>query len=584
MKNYTTEWDFSLIYKSEADFNEDIKSFKSLIEDVKKFEGKLTCEAGIIEYLKLTEKMMKIIYRLDFYVSLKVDKNNKDSKSLKNYGEIMNLITDYSVATAYVQPELATNSDEFLLSLKNNVKYKEYSRFFESIIKEKKHTISKDKEELMAGISNFTDYNEIFDRLSNNEIVFEDVIMRDGTVSKLNDSTYGMFIKNKDKDIRKQANEKLLKGYSNFNLTISQIYIDYLKKKDFTSKTYKYKSAFDSACFGAEIDEKVYFNLTTQIKKHLPDYQNYLKVKAKRMGVPTLLISDVSAPIGESDAFSYSYEEAVDLVLDTVSVLGENYKKVATNMFTGGVIDVYPKEGKQSGAYSSSAQTGHQFMLLNYNKTYNDVSTIAHELGHSMHSYFSEKSQPYFTQRYEIFVAEIASTVNEILLAKKMLSKVKTDEEKLFIVDSLLSEFCATVFRQTMFSDFEYYAHSEINQGKAISYEDLNNKYNDLLDEYFKDSVIRHSYSKYEWSRIPHFYRAFYVYKYATGFISAVSIANKIEKYGKDYVEKHYLKFLSAGSSLDPVSILKLADVDITSANPYNEAFEFFNGLVNLIR
>ena len=582
MAKYTTEWDFSLIYKSEKEILSDIDSFKKMTTEIKKFEGRLNNEEDIILYLKESEAMMKVIYRLDFYVSLKVDKNNKDSKSLKLYGDIMNLITEYSVATAFVQPEIAKNLDAFLESLRN--KYSDYARFFESVIREKKHTISKDKEELIAGIGNFSDFSEIYDRLTNNEIKFDDIVTDQGEHYTLNDSTYGLYIKNEDEDIRKQASQNLLRGYSKYNLTISQIYLDYLKKKDFISKTYNFKSTFDRACFGEEVDSEVYYNLIKTVRDNIPLYQRYLKTKAKTLKKEEFLISDIHAPIGDASGFKYNYDEAVNVVLDTVSILGEKYVSVAKKMFESGMVDVYPAEGKRSGAYSSSASTGYQFMLLNHNNTYSDVSTIAHELGHSMHSYFSENTQPYFDQRYVIFVAEIASTVNEILLAKKMLSVAKTKEERIYLADSLLSEFCSTVFRQTMFSEFEFYSNDSINKSISISYDEFNNYYQNLLNDYFGDAVKLHEYTKYEWSRIPHFYRAFYVYKYATGFISAVSIAKQIEEKGREYVDNCYMKFLSAGSSMDPVSILKLANVDITTDKPYKEAFKFFSELIDLIK
>ena len=266
-----------------------------------------------------------------------------------------------------------------------------------------------------------------------------------------------------------------------------------------------------------------------------------------------------------------------------VKVMGKEYHEVATKNFNSRWVDVFPKKGKRSGAYSASAQTGNPFMLLNYNKTYNDISTIAHELGHSMHSYFSEKSQPYFKQDYVIFVAEVASTVNEVLLANRLMRETKDISIRKFIAENLLAEFSASVFRQTMFSEFEYFAHDQINKGNPISFEELNEYYSKLQKEYFGGSVSFHEYAKFEWSRIPHFYRAFYVYKYATGFISAVTIAKNIEEFGTEYVENHYLKFLSSGSSADPVTLLKLANVDISSDEPYKKAFEYYEELIKLL-
>lgn len=576
------EWDFTLLYKSEKERQKDLDFFKNEIKEVKKFEGKLNTKKDIVEYLHSTETLMKKVYRLDLYAMLKLNKNSTIAENVKMSDELMNLFTEYSVATAFVSPELSANSTEFLLELKNDRELVDYQRFFETIIREKEHTITKEKEELMAGMSNFTSFVELFDKLANVEIKFDDIVDKNGNHLSLTNSTYTQYVLSEDKDIRKQAHENLHKGFAKFNLTLSNNFINFLKKCDFVSKTYNFKSQFERSLFNEEVSKAVYDKLVANVRKYLPLYQQELRGKAKTLGQEELLISDVIAPVGKPKN-NIDYDDAVKIVLDMVKIMGDEYHSVASTYFTNGSIDVFPAEGKQSGAYSASAQIGQQFMLLNYDGTYNSVSTLAHELGHTMHSYFSEKTQPYFTQDYVIFVAEVASTVNEVLLANKMLREITDKEERKFLAESILNEFNSSVFRQTMFSEFEEFAHGEINKGNSISFEELNDKYGELQKLYFADSVKMHEYAKFEWSRIPHFYRKFYVYKYATGFISAVTIASNIEKYGKEYVENNYLKFLSAGSSMDPVSILKLAKVDITSDEPYELAFKYYNDMIKII-
>lgn len=576
------EWDFGLLYKTEEDRKKDLEFFKLAIKDIKNFEGKLNNKKDIVEYLKATETLMKKVYRLDLYAMMKMDQDSTSAENVRISDVLMNLITEYSVASAFVSPELSANSNEFLLELQNDKELSDYKRFFEAVIREKQHTLSKDKEELLAGISNFTDFSELFEKLANVEIKFDDIIDKDGNHLPLTNSTYTQYVLSEDAEIRRQGHENLHKGFAKYNLTLSNNFVNFLKKCDFIAKTYNFKSQFEKSLFGEEVSQAVYDKLVENVRNNLPLYQQELKEKAKCLGMEKLAISDVIAPVGKPKN-NIAYEDAVKIVLDMVKVMGEDYHSVASTYFNNRSIDVYPKEGKRSGAYSASAQIGQQFMLLNYDGTYNSVSTLAHELGHTMHSYFSEKTQPYFTQDYVIFVAEVASTVNEVLLANKLMKESQDKEERRFLAESILNEFNSSVFRQTMFSEFEQFAHGEINQGNPVSFEELNNKYASLQNEYFGDSVNLHEFAKFEWSRIPHFYRRFYVYKYATGFVAAVSIASNIEKYGADYVKNNYIKFLSAGSSMDPVSILKLANVDITSDEPYKNAFKFYSDMIKII-
>lgn len=584
MNNDKYSWDFGLLYKSQSKIDADIEKAKQLTQKIMGYEGKLNTKQNIVDYLKDVEEISKLFNRLDLYQMLKLSKDQCDPENIKFETQIMNLLTNYSVKTAFAQSELAKNDSAFLESLMHDPELsRDYDRVFESIIKEKPHTLNKEKAEIVEAIGNFTDYRAIYDKLTDEEIKFDPIVLATGEKIELNNASYGLLLKNEDREIRRQAHENLHKGYKNFNLTLSQLYVTYLKRCDFFAKTHNHKSYFKLALFGEEVDEVVYDTLIKNIHKNINLYQKYLAKKAQILGNDEFLISDTYAPIGDCSKFSLDYDDAVKLVLDMVKVFGDKYFSVAKKNFESRWVDVFPTKGKQSGAFSASVGTGNPFMMLNYNKTYNEISTIAHELGHSMHSYFSENSQPFFKQSYVIFVAEVASTVNEILLAKKLIRELNDKDAKLCVIENLLAEFSATVFRQTMFSEFEHFAHSQINAGQPLSYEELNTTYANLQNRYFGDVVKFHEYAKFEWSRIPHFYRGFYVYKYATGFISAVSIASKIEKFGADYVNNHYLKFLSGGCSADPVSLLRLAEVDITTNETYNEAFKFFDELINLL-
>lgn len=575
------EWNFDLLYKNNGDIEADIKKATDGIGELSKYEGKLNSKENILSFLASDINLMKVLKKLNVYAFMRVDKNSKDNEALKLYGMVDNLLTNYSLAVAFVDEELAKLSDEFLDSLIKDNLLSDYKRYFESVKRNKAHMLDKKTEEIMANVSSFADFSSIFDKLSDTEIKFDDVVTASGEHKKLNNGTYGGLIRDNDPSVREQANVNLHKGYANFNLTISQNYISHLKCSNFSANIHKFNSRLDQVYFCDEIDQSVLSTLIKNVQNNVSLYQKYLKTKAKLLGLNQLKISDLSASVVQNFNLQVGYDDAMKTVLDMVKILGSEYYDVANKLFNSRWVDVYPAENKASGGYSINAQIGIPFILLNYNNTYNDVSTVAHELGHSIHCYFSEKNQPYLNQDYSTFVAEIASTVNEVLLAKKLLAEAKTKEEKLYIIDNLLNEFSATVFRQTLFTEFECFAHGEINKGNSITGEDLNNKYMSLLNEYMGDAVKFHDYIKYEWSRIPHFYRDFYVASYATGFVSAVNIASKIMEGGETYVKNNYLKFLSAGCSDTPVNILKLADVDITTNEPYDVAFAFYNSLID---
>lgn len=574
------KWDFSLLFKSESDIKKAKEFVKKSIEDLKKFEGKLGTKENVLRYFRESDKLEKVLSKLDLYAMMFVDIDATNARALKLASEVNSIGTHASVSLAFASPELAKLSDELLDDMILDKEFSDYDRVLEKIKKDKPHTLDTEKEKIIARVDEFTDFSEIYSKLSDAEVKFEPII-DNGKEIPFSEANYGKYSKHENRELRKQANINLMKGYSNFNLTFSDDYINYLKKENFLAEIYNFKSALDRAFFYEEVDKSVYETLIRNITKYTPCYQTYLKKKGEILGIKDFCVYDVNAPIGDGSKFSVSYGEAVNMVKEMAKGFGGEYYDVVERNFNERWVDVYPNKAKKSGAYSAAVSASNPFMLLNFEPTFRAVSTIAHELGHSLHSYFSNKYQPQAKSNYVIFVAEVASTVNEILLAKHILKKETNEKVRKYIIESLISNFSNGVFRQAMFSEFEEFAHGTINKGEALTYEELNSAYENLQRKYFGEFVQLNEYSKYEWSRIPHFYRAFYVYKYATGFIAAANIAKKIEEEGETYVKNNYLKFLSAGSSADPVSLLKLAGVDMNSDETYDNAFKFYNDLVD---
>ena len=574
------KWDTSLVLENDQKFYQIIKELDAEIKEFASFEGKLNTAENILLYFKKLTAFDKKDARAYLYAMLNQSVDGSNPEYAKQYDTIKALNVRFTTAIAFVDPELAKLSDEFLDDLIKDKRFVDYDRVLLNIKKQKKHTLSKQEETLMAGIGNFAGFSSTFRNLDDIEIKFKKATDKNGKRYHLDNASYGTLIRSQDEKLRKTTHINLHKGFSNFNLTISQNYINQLKYSDFCSKSYKYKSKFDSALFNEEIDKSIYENLIESVHGAFPLFYRFADAKRRLLNQKEMNIYDFYvSPFSETD-FQLEYDEAIKLVIEAVKPLGEDYQQIVKKAVENRWIDVYPTVAKRGGAYSVSCGTGNPFVLLNYGKTFNDIQTIAHELGHAMHSYYSEQKQPYPKQDYVIFVAEVASTVNEILLCMHVLNNTKEENVKKLIINNLLQDFYSTIFRQTMFAEFEYKMHNAVNKNKIITFKDLNNTYSKLQKQYFGKDVKIHKYAKYEWSRIPHFYTPFYVYKYATGFISAVAIVQNIIKYGDNYAAK-YKEFLSSGCATDPVNLLKIADIDISDPKTFNNAFSFYEELLN---
>jgi Oligoendopeptidase F len=380
--------------------------------------------------------------------------------------------------------------------------------------------------------------------------------------------SYSTLLQNPNQKVRAEAFKKYYKGFIGYINTLASLYSSHVKNDWFRAKTRKFKSCMEAALFYEDVDKKVYTNLIDSVHSALPPLHDYIALRKEVMGVDTLNMYDLYTPMIKGAELKLDFEDAFKLVVEGLKPLGKDYQDLLKRAKKERWMDVYETPGKRSGAYSIGLGDVHPFVLLNYQPTIHDVSTIAHELGHSMHSYYSSKAQCYDKSNYTIFVAEVASTTNEILLLKHMLKKAENDDVKKYLLTTYLDMLRTTMFRQTMFAEFEYITHSYVEKDKTLTYENMCKEYLKLNKKYYGKAVKHNKEISYEWCRIPHFYRSFYVYKYATGIISAVCIAEKILSEGKPAVE-NYKKFLSLGCSMDPVSELKVAGVDLTSKEPF---------------
>ncbi len=568
-------WAVEDIYDSVASWEKDFNLVESQL-DFSEFKGKLGDADGFLACMKKQEKVGRVLEKLSVYAMMKHDEDTKNSEYDALSSRIMSLGAKLGAETAFVVPELTALPEEVLNAYIKNPKLVDYDYMLKGILKDKDHVLSENEERLLAESSQtFSSFRDIFTKLDNADLPLGSV--KDGKQTiPLSHGTYGVIMHSENRALRKKTFNKYYSAYVSLINVISATYYGNVKKNVFVAKTRKYNSVLEMALSGEDVSEIVYNNLINSVEKALPSLHEYMAEKKKLLGYKKMYMYDVYVPVVEGAELKLDYEKAYDLVVDGLSVLGEEYVGLLKKAREERWLDVYEKDGKRSGAYSVAVYDTHPYVLLNYQKTTHDVFTIAHEMGHSIHSYFSNRTQCYAKADYRIFVAEVASTVNEVLLLKHLL-KTETDIKlKKYLLSYLLEMIRTTLFRQTQFSEFENFAHSSVEKGVPLTKDNLSEEYLRLNQKYYGKAVESQGNIRYEWARIPHFYRAFYVYKYATGIISALAIADRIITEGKPAVDD-YFKFLSSGGSDSPVELLKIAGVDLTTEKPFESAFKVFN-------
>ena len=569
------KWRLTDIFSSDEEF-------KALLKDVEgrlnfaQYEGKLSDEATLLKCLKELDKVDYDIEKLAVYAHMKKDLDTRDSEANALNSMVSNLFVKYASGLSFMTPELTALSDDKLNAIIANPDFADYDYQLKGILKTKPHVLSKESETILAmGGQVFGGFNDIFTMIDNADMPFPEIEI-DGQKVKVTHGTYGLLLQSDKREVREKAFKAYYKAYISLINTIAATYIGNVNKDVFMARARKYDSCLAKALSGEDVEPQVYENLLESINEALPLVHRYVKDRKDILGVDELHMYDIYTPLVENADIKLDYEDAFKLVKEGLAPLGEEYGKLLQDAHDNGWIDVEETEGKRSGAYSTSVKAlPHPYVLLNYQPTTHDVFTLAHELGHAMHSYKSERAQCQAKASYKIFVAEVASTVNEVLLLKHLLKKTEDKKLKKYLLSYYMDMIRTTAFRQTMFAEFEFIAHNAAEKGMPLTKDWLNEQYLELNKKYYGNDIVSDEEISYEWARIPHFYRSFYVYKYATGIISAISIAERIYNEGEKAVED-YFKFLSSGGSDSPVELLKLAGVDLTKKDAFNSAMKSF--------
>ena len=576
------KWKLEDIYANESEWEEDFKKVRSMAEEVAAYKGKLGSDMNkLLECLKLSDKMLSLNDKIITYARLRRDENNANSKYQALTDRAMMLFTEIYASVSYIVPEIILIDEE---KLKKGIDEVEglslYRQYFHEILRQKQHYLSDSEEKLLALSSDFAHAtSDIFTMFNNADIKFDFIKNENGEEVEVTKGRYIKFLESADRRVRRDAFQAMYKSYIAMKNTLAATLGNSIKKDRFYATVRKYDSSLSGALDNDNVPVSVYDNLIKTVDKNLPVLHRYLRLRKKALKLNELHMYDLYVPIVEEPPKHISYKESADIVLKALEPMGSTYLEDLSNAFKSGWIDVYENKGKTSGAFSCGIYKTHPFVLLNHQGTINDVFTLAHEMGHAMHSYYTSKTQPYIYSEYKIFVAEVASTVNEALLINYMLENTKDKKEKAYLLNHYLEEFRGTLFRQTMFAEFEKIVHGIIESGEALNSQEFCRIYRELNEKYFAPEVIIDNEIDMEWSRIPHFYRHFYVYKYATGISAAVSLSQQILKEGAPAVER-YMSFLKSGGSDYPLELLKKAGVDLSQPEPVEDALKMFESIL----
>jgi len=577
------KWKLEDLYASDQAWNQAKQEWAAQFDEVTKYKGKLAGSASaLLACLEFDSRVSKEFARLYCYASMKSDEDTRKSNYLGMKQEMQQLGTDYNSKAAFIIPEIAgldkSQVDKFI---EQESGLRVFKMALDDILRMKAHTLSEKEEKILAEAGLLAEGpSSIYTVFSNAELPYPEIELSDGTKVSLTKAGYTRYRALQNRSDREAVFKAFWGAFDKFKATFgTQLYAN-VKKNMFYARTRGYKSSLESALDKDNIPTEVYYALIENVTNNLDSFHRYLNLKKRMLGIERLEYSDVYAPVVKGIDLKYTFEQAKNLVLDAVKPLGADYCHVVGQAFENRWIDVYPSPGKRSGAYSEgSAYDVHPYILLNYNDQYEDVSTLAHELGHTMHSYYSNKNQPYPTADYSIFVAEVASTFNEALLIHKMLQEIRDDDIRLSLLMNYLEGIRTTVFRQTQFAEFELRMHEKAERGEPLTGDVLSELYGNILKKYYgHDKGVCHIDELYtvEWAYIPHFYYDFYVYQYSTSFTASIALAEKVLGKEEGAVEK-YIEFLSSGGSDYPINLLKNAGVDMRSAEPFEKTMATMN-------
>lgn len=535
--------------------------------------------AVLLESLSKKDDMNRLLEKVFVYARMKRDEDNANEEAQAMTDKVMAAAAALGAKLAFFTPELIGLGEETIRRfLEEEPGLAVYRFYLECVLREKEHVLSDSEEALLARLSEVLGgADDIFTMLNNADMDFGEIEGEDGEPAKLTHGSYITFLQSHDRKVRQAAFEKLYAKYKSQINTIGATYATSVKTDVIGAEIRHYPSARGAACFADNVSEDVYDNLIKVINENLPALHKYLEIRKRALGVEDLRMWDMYAPLVKIPQRTIPYEEAQAMVMEALQPMGEQYLADLKHGFADGWVDVYETPGKTSGAYSFGSYDSKPFVLLNYKETLQDVFTVIHEMGHSMNSYYTRKTQPFVYGGHSIFTAEVASTVNENLLIKHLLATEKDPEMRKYLINFQLEGFRTTVFRQTMFAEFEHIVHKHVEDGGSLTPSWLCAEYDKLNSKYFGPSLVHDDCIQYEWARIPHFYSAFYVYKYATGYSAAAAISDLILKNGPD----DYLKFLACGENDYPVELLKIAGVDMSQPAPIESAMRTFSALVD---
>ena len=583
-KKYT--WNLDVIYSNTTEFDKDYDLVIDKISSLKKYENTMMDNSdNFYDSIRLSFEIERLIDKLYCYVNLSFDLDTSNNNKQELCEKISNLRSKYSENSYFIVPSILKNDYGVIEKyMKENPLIKDYEISIKEIYRYKEHTLSDTEEKLLSSIGKMVGNSyDTYELFKDCDMSFDSIEDENGKKVELNNSNYSLYIESKDRRVRKDTFNTLYKEYKKYTNTFASLISSNMKELSTLAKINKYNSAIEMSLYADDVDIKVYNNLIDSVHKHIDYIYDYYKLKKDILNLNDIHLYDVYVPIGNILDKKYSYEEAKEVILKVLEVFEDEYITKVKEALDNRWIDVYPTKNKRTGGYSGGSYDTYPYILLNYQDKYNDMSTLIHEMGHSMHSYYSRNYNDYQNSEYRIFVAEVASTVNELLLSHYLLEHSSDVEEKKYILNNLMELYRATIYRQTMFAEFERDISSIIDNDGALTADKLSNMYYDLNKFYFGDGVVVDDEIRYEWERIPHFYYDFYVYKYATGLSAATAIVKGIlDK--KENAVKNYIDFLKCGSRLSPIESLKVAGVDLTNSSVADTALDEFKNILDMYK
>lgn len=576
------KWQVEDIYASEELWQVDFDKIKANLPTISKFKETLSQSATqLANCLKLRDEASIVAGKLYAYARLHRDENTASAKYQALVGKTEGLLAEIGAATAFIEPEILAMPVTILNTFRQEQFLVEYSFYFDNLIRQKQHILSPKEEEILSRSVEVTQAAEnIFNMLAHADMTFPDISGEDGKTITLSEGRYRSLIMSQERNVRQAAFSGLFGAYNAFRNSFAATLTGNIKKNIFYARTRNYNSTLESALSDGNIPLSVYDNLLATVNNNLEPLHRYISLKKKALKLDNIHMYDLYTPLAQEVKFSIPYQESLQLVRQSLSPLGPEYASLLNKGLTSGWIDVYENKGKQTGAYSWGVYDVHPFVLLNYNERLEDVSTLAHEMGHALHSYYSQATQPYATAQYTIFTAEVASTTNEILLNDFLLKTTTDKQKKLYLINQSLEMVRATVYRQTMFAEFEKYIYDRSEEGETLTADVLDEIWHNLNAKYYGPEIVVDPEINIEWARIPHFYSNFYVYQYVTGYSAATTLAEKVLHEGTAAQER-YIGFLKSGGSDHPINILKKAGVDMSTPEPIELTLTKFSAMLD---